>query len=97
MKKIFLLLAVSLFSMHSFSQEKRQEKRQGQKPPTIDELFTQMDANNDGKLSKKEVKGPIKDDFAKIDLNKDGFLTKEELEKAPKPERPNKPAPPQRD
>ena len=39
------------------------------------------------KLTKKEVKGPLKDDFDKIDTNKDDFLTKEELEKAPKPER----------
>lgn len=83
MKKSILLIALGLFSIHSFSQE----KRENQKPPTISELFSQMDANKDAKLSKKEVKGPLKDDFAKIDTNKDGFLTKEELEKAPKPER----------
>ncbi len=46
-----------------------------------------MDANNDGKLSESEVKGPLKKDFSKIDTNDDGFLTVEELEKAPKPER----------
>lgn len=62
--------------------------QEGQKPPTIEELFKQMDANKDSKLSKSEVKGPLKDDFAKIDLNKDGFITKEELKKAPRPERP---------
>ena len=61
-----------------------------QKPPTIDELFKQMDANEDGKLALKEVKGPLKDDFKKIDANEDGFITKEELEKAPKPKRPSK-------
>jgi Ca2+-binding EF-hand superfamily protein len=60
--------------------------QEGQKPPTIEELFKQMDANKDNKLSKAEVKGPLKDDFAKIDLDKDGFITKEELKKAPKPE-----------
>ena len=63
------------------------EGQEGKKPPTIEELFKQMDANKDGKLSKTELKGPLKDDFAKIDLNKDGFLTKEELKKAPKPPR----------
>ena len=51
-----------------------------------------MDANKDGKLSKKEVKGPLKDDFKKIDANEDGFLSKKEIEKMPKKkeERPSK-------
>lgn len=53
--------------------------------PTTDEIFKKMDANKDNKLSQKEVKGPLLEDFAKIDLNEDGFITKEELEKAPKP------------
>jgi Ca2+-binding EF-hand superfamily protein len=46
-----------------------------------------MDANGDGKLSKKEVKGPLQRDFAKVDTNEDGFITEKELENAPKPER----------
>lgn len=62
------------------------DKPQGNKPPTLEEIFKQMDTDKDGKLSKKEVKGPLKDDFTKIDLDKDGFITKEELKKAPKPE-----------
>lgn len=59
----------------------------GKKQPTAAELIKKMDADKDGKLSKKEVKGPIKDDFEKIDTDKDGYLTLEELKKAPKPER----------
>lgn len=61
---------------------------QGRPPgdePSADELFSEMDTNKDGKLSKKEAKGPIADEFSKIDTNEDGFITKEELEKAPKP------------
>lgn len=59
---------------------------QGQKePPSVDEIFEQMDKDEDGKLSKKEIKGPLKNDFAKIDTDEDGYLSKEELEKAPKP------------
>ena len=45
-----------------------------------------MDANDDGKLAKDEVKGPLKDSFSKIDTDEDGFISKEEFEKAPKPE-----------
>jgi EF hand len=56
-------------------------------PPSVDEIFVKMDANKDGKLSKEEVKGPLKNDFDKIDLNKDSFISKEELSKAPKPNR----------
>lgn len=67
-------------------------KGEQRKRPTIEELFKQMDANKDGKLSKKEVKGPLKDDFKKIDANEDGFLSKKEIEKMPKKkeERPSK-------
>jgi len=48
-----------------------------------------LDKDEDGKLSKKEIKGPIKDDFAKIDTDEDGYITKEELEKAPSPKAEN--------
>lgn len=61
----------------------RGERRQ---PPTLDELF-QMDTNNDGKLSKDELKGPLARDFDTIDTDKDGFLSRKEVEKAPKPPR----------
>ena len=46
-----------------------------------------MDANEDGKLSKEEVKGPLKDHFDTVDADEDGFITEEELENAPKPKR----------
>ncbi len=62
-------------------------RERGQKPPSIEEIFKMMDTNEDGKLTKEEVKGPLKRDFSKIDTDEDGFITKEELEKAPKPER----------
>ncbi|MBU2947501.1 EF-hand domain-containing protein [Zobellia uliginosa] len=58
-----------------------------QEPPSANELIEQMDANEDGKLSKDELKGPIKNDFVKIDTNEDGYLSLEELKNAPKPKR----------
>ncbi|QHI38868.1 hypothetical protein IMCC3317_42680 [Kordia antarctica] len=54
--------------------------------PNVDQLFEQMDTNNDGKLSKKEVKGPLQREFSKVDTNDDGFITKKELQNAPKPQ-----------
>jgi Ca2+-binding EF-hand superfamily protein len=47
-----------------------------------------MDKNKDGKLSKAEIKGPLKNDFSKVDLNEDGYINEEEFKKAPKPKRP---------
>ncbi|MDO5969708.1 EF-hand domain-containing protein [Flavivirga aquimarina] len=83
---IFLGMMTFLFTFNTNAQSS--DKNQGrQKPPTIEELFEMMDANEDDKLSLKEVKGPLKKDFSKIDTDEDGFLTKEELEKGPKPKR----------
>ena len=56
-------------------------------PPSADEIFAQMDADENGLLEENELKGRIKNDFAKIDADQDGFISKEELEAAPKPER----------
>ncbi|MDO7170667.1 EF-hand domain-containing protein [Mariniflexile sp. AS56] len=96
MKRNKLSIALLVFgftviaSTSAFAQSSN-NKEKGKKPPTVEELFKQMDADEDGKLSLKEIKGPLKDDFKKIDTNEDGFLSKEELEKAPKPkgERPS--------
>lgn len=60
-------------------------------PPNVEELFAKMDSNKDGKLSFKEVDGPLKKDFEKIDKNQDGFLSKEEVEAAPKPKKGQRP------
>ncbi len=92
MKKIMLkafittMFITSIVSCSS-AQNKTPNDQPNGGPPTVDELFVQMDSNKDGKLSKTEVKGPLTNDFSKIDSNKDGFITKEELEKAPKPNR----------
>jgi Ca2+-binding EF-hand superfamily protein len=38
-----------------------------------------MDKNKDGKISRDEAQGRIKENFDRIDTNKDGFLDREEL------------------
>ncbi len=88
MKNNIHYTAFALFGAVLFSYAQPPQGQEERKRPTIEQLFKQMDANKDHKLSKKEIKGPLKNDFDKIDLNKDGFLTKEELKKAPRPERP---------
>ena len=45
-----------------------------------------MDADNDGMLSKTEVKGPLAENFSSIDTNNDGKLSETELKNAPKPQ-----------
>ena len=87
LKMAMIGVTLSLFASCNMNAQNQGAQRQGQEPPTVTEIFKQMDKDEDGKLSKEEIKGPLKNDFAKIDSNDDGFLSKEELEKAPKPER----------
>ena len=91
---------VSRCLMGEVSQEERQASPRGEHGqgrgqgrgeggrPNIDQLFEQMDANNDGKLSITEVKGPLKEDFSIIDSNDDGYISKEELEDKAKKNKP---------
>ena len=57
--------------------------------PSYAQLLEKLDMNEDGKLSLKEVKGPLKDHYDEIDINEDGFITKEEFDRAPNPKRKN--------
>lgn len=80
----FLGTLTFLFALNVNAQSSEKEE-QDKKRPTIEEMFNKMDENEDGKLSEKEAKGPLKRNFAEIDTDEDGFITKEEMEKAPKP------------
>jgi hypothetical protein len=77
------------------NQEPSHQKREGRPPqgekPKFADLLTKMDKDKNGKLSKSEIEGPLKNDFEKIDANKDGFITEAEFKKAgpPKPPRGN--------
>ncbi len=74
-----------------FSNAQSKEERP-QEPPTYAKLLEKMDTNEDGKLSKEEVKGPLKDMFTDIDTNENGFISEEEFKKAPKPKRRKRPS-----
>ena len=81
-----ILLAAVIFTAFSCKSTKESGGNGSQSgQPSVTEIFQQMDTNKDGKLSKKEVKGPLLTDFSKIDTNSDGFISVQELEKAPKP------------
>ena len=69
----------------------RSGQKRGGKRPNLETIFTQMDANKDGKISKSEAKGLLADGFSDIDTNNDGFISKKELQNAPKPERRERP------
>lgn len=84
--KTALATVVLAFAFTSYSSA-QPEKRERQEPPSTEEIFKQMDVDEDGNLSKIEVKGPLKEGFDKIDTNKDGLISKEELEKEPKSDR----------
>ncbi|PKA99092.1 EF hand domain-containing protein [Flavobacteriaceae bacterium MAR_2009_75] len=74
----FTLLTVSFVSA---------QERERKEPPSAEDIIKKMDSDEDGKLSKKEVNGPLKNDFAKVDTDEDGYLTLEELENAPRPKK----------
>lgn len=91
MKSNTLKIAVLVFGtalfIANYSYGQSQGRQERKEPPTFKQLLEDMDANEDGKLSKKEIKGPLKDHFAKVDANEDGFINEEEFKKAPKPKR----------
>ncbi len=86
LNQVLLVFGITLFfSTVSFGQSQNRQERK--EPPTFEELIEEMDANEDGKLSKDEIRGRLKKDFEKVDLDEDGFITEEEFEKAPRPKR----------
>lgn len=100
MKQIKLVLVIMGLSLTVVSCKTKKEAVNPDRPsssergrkgrPNMEEVF-KMDTNKDGKLSKSEVKGPLLRDFDKIDTSGDGLISKEELEKAPKPQRQQRP------
>lgn len=84
-KTVVLVFGILIISNISYGQSQRNQERK--EPPTFSELLKEMDKNEDGRLSKSEIKGPLKEDFDKVDLDEDGFITEKEFNKAPKPKR----------
>ena len=85
--KSAIITAIFCVAFVSVSTAQSQRGNDRKKPPTFSELLEQMDKNEDGKLAKSEMKGPLKNDFDKVDTNEDGFISEKEFKKAPKPQR----------
>ncbi|CAZ97467.1 YHYH protein [Zobellia galactanivorans] len=81
---LLILLTFSILISCKSNQEKKEQQEPNKQKPSSTQIISELDSNEDGKLSKSEVKGPIADDFTNIDSNNDGFLTLEELNKAEK-------------
>ncbi len=92
MKNSTLKLAISIgiigiLTSCNLKAQQRERNSDRRVPPSFEELLEKMDKDEDGKLSKAEVKGPLKNNFDKVDLNEDGYINEEEFKKAPKPKR----------
>ena len=59
--------------------QKKNSKNVKKSAPSFDKMLEKMDRNNDGKISKSEVKGKLKENFDRRDINKDGYITEDEL------------------
>ena len=63
------------------SQERQRRPQDGNRQRrSPDEILKRMDRNKDGKISKAEARGPLKENFDRIDADDDGFISKAELE-----------------
>ena len=51
----------------------------GGRVPSLDELFTTLDKDHDGKMSKAEATGPYTQRFSQWDANGDGFASRQEI------------------
>jgi Ca2+-binding EF-hand superfamily protein len=56
--------------------------RRGAEEDTPRRPLRRFDTDGDGKLSKEEARGRLKDNFDRLDTNRDGYLDGEEIRKA---------------
>lgn len=50
-----------------------------EKHPDASQMLVRMDANKDGKISKTEARGKLKENFNLRDVNEDGYITDNEM------------------
>jgi len=94
MKRNIIKVGILFIAIITFSVAEMKAQNNKKERPSYEELSEDMDADEDGKLSKDEVKGPLNDHFDEIDTDEDGYITEDEFKNAPKP---NGKKPPKRD
>lgn len=60
-------------------QQKPTEKQGTNTSPNFTDMLKKMDSNKDGKISKSEAKGKLKENFKNRDHNNDEFITEDEI------------------
>ena len=79
---IAVVFCIAFVGMSNAQSSEKKEKRER---PTFAMLLEKMDENEDGKLSKAEVKGRLEKRFNAIDTNEDRFMSEEEFKKCASP------------
>ena len=87
---VFLVMGCNTQKTTNNTEQRSPGQRERTGRPSVEEIFS-MDANQDGKLAKSELEGPLLRDFSQIDSDGDGFITRTELENAPQPQRGQRP------
>ena len=59
--------------------EQTKNEKNTKETPSFNNMLSKMDENKDGKISKNEAKGKLKQNFENRDTNKDGFFSENEL------------------
>lgn len=76
---LLLILAAALLPLVSQAKPEGGPREGKDNPPTPAEILARFDADQNGSLSKDEVKGPLVKNFDQIDVNGDGELSRKEL------------------
>ncbi len=73
-----VVLAVAVFSLAGTALGVGREP--APPAPNVDAFLKKWDANQDGRISRHEAKGKLRELFDELDLNHDGYLDKVELQ-----------------
>ena len=67
---LLIILTFTILITCKSNQEKKEQQEPNEQRPSSAQIISELDSNEDGKLSKSEVKGPISDDFTNRDSNR---------------------------
>ncbi len=71
----FFMLALAVYMSFTAANSGLAQDREAQPPSGV---FRNWDKNGDGKLTREELPGQVRQNFDRVDTNKDGFITPDE-------------------